>query len=774
MEAAFGRPLSVRYDLSRAEVILSLDSDFLTSGPGSLHYARDFAARRRAEDGSMNRLYMIESSPTNTGTLADHRLPVRASGVGSVAAALAAELGVPGAADQDSSSDVDRAAWIAAVAKDLAANRGRCAIIPGDYASSEVHVLAHALNAWLENVGSTVTLAEPVEEQPENETESLRQLVQDMAAGEVDLLLILGCNPAYEAPSDLDFRNAMTEVANRVHLGLYDDETAEYCHWHIPEAHYLESWGDSRSFDGSVCLTQPLIEPLYGGKTASEVLSLLSVDGERSCLSLLTDHWSQNFEPESFDSTWRKWLHAGFVTGQEAAAVTVTLTEGAVALACQRTAERGGRDSSLELIFRPDSTIYDGTFNNNGWLQECPKPITKLTWDNAALVGPALAQREGLVNEQVIELMVGERSLEVPVWVLPGHPGGCMTLHLGYGRSRVGRVGTGTGFNAYQLRESQAPWVATDVRIQKTDRTHALASTQLHSNIELESRESEKRHLVRVGTLELFEHEPDFAQHMGHNPSPELSMFPPVEYNGNAWGMSVDLNACTGCNACVIACQAENNIPIVGKEMVAMGREMHWIRIDRYFQGDLDEPHVHHQPVMCMHCEKAPCEIVCPVQATVHSDEGLNDMVYNRCVGTRYCSNNCPYKVRRFNFFKYNDTETPVLKMLRNPDVTVRTRGVMEKCTYCVQRINHGRIEAKKQGREIRDGEIKTACQQVCPTEAIVFGNINDAEAKVTQLKASPLNYNILAELGTTPRTSYLAKLRNPNHDLEKARDEGV
>mgnify|MGYP001818154382 FL=1 len=771
MEAAFGRPLSVRYDLSQADVILSLDADFLTAGPGALRHARDFAGRRRARDGEMNRLYIVESSPTSTGTLADHRLPVRASEIGGIATALAAELGVPGAAAQADPVEEDRAAWITAVARDLSAHRGRCAVLAGDYAPEEVHVLTHAINEQLATIGSTVILAEPLEERPENESESIRQLAQDMAAGDVDLLLVLGCNPAWEAPADLQFRAAMSEVGLRIHLGLYEDETAEYCHWHIPEAHYLESWGDSRSFDGGVCLTQPLIEPLYEGKTVSEILSLLTEGGERGGLDLLTDYWIQKAGAESFDATWRTWLHDGFVADQQSPPVAVSVSQEAVAKACQPSTEI--TDAGLEIIFRPDPTIYDGTFNNNGWLQECPKPLTKLTWDNAAIVGPALAQREGLANEQVIELSVGDRSIELPVWVQPGHPDGCVTLHLGYGRERVGRVGTGTGFNAYRIRDSHSPWLATDVRIQKTERSHPLASTQLHSNIELESEEAEKRHLVRVGTLELFEHEPDFAQHMGHAPSPELSLFPSLEYEGNAWGMSVDLNACTGCNACVIACQAENNIPIVGKEMVAMGREMHWIRIDRYFEGDLDEPHVHHQPVMCMHCEKAPCEVVCPVQATVHSDEGLNDMVYNRCVGTRYCSNNCPYKVRRFNFFKYNDTESPVLKMMRNPDVTVRTRGVMEKCTYCVQRINHGRVEAKKQGREIRDGEVKTACQQVCPTEAIVFGNINDPEAAVTKSKASPLSYSILAELGTVPRTSYLAKLRNPNHDLEKARDEG-
>ena len=772
MASAFGRPLSVRYDLTRADVVLSLDSDLLTSGPGSLRYARDFSSRRRAGDGSMNRLYMVESSPTNSGTLADHRLPIRQSELGAVAAALAAELGVPGATTT-LDLEADRTAWIAAAAKDLAASRGRSAIVPGDYASGEVHVLAHAMNQQLGNLGSTVTLAEPIEQRPENETESLRQLVRDMSAGEVDLLLILGCNPVYEAPVDLDFKTAMAEVGYRVHLGLYEDETAEFCHWHIPEAHYLESWADSRAFDGSICFTQPLIEPLYDGKTASEVLSLLTAEGEQAAESLLKEYWTLDLGSVDFEATWRIWLRDGFAAGRKAPAVEVSVFEGAVTEACQKVADGHDPSSDLELIFRPDPTIYDGTFNNNGWLQECPKPLTKLTWDNAAVMGPALAQRQGLVNEQLIELSVGDNSLEVPVWVLPGHPDGCLTLHLGYGRSRTGRVGTEAGFNAYHLRESGSPWMATAIRIQPTERTRALASTQLHSNIELESREAEKRHLVRVGTLELFEHEPDFAQHMGHAPDPELTLFPPIEYDGNAWGMSVDLSACTGCNACVIACQAENNIPIVGREMVAMGREMHWIRIDRYFQGNLESPQVHHQPVMCMHCELAPCEIVCPVQATVHSDEGLNDMVYNRCVGTRYCSNNCPYKVRRFNFFKYNDTETPVLRMLRNPDVTVRTRGVMEKCTYCVQRINHGRIEAKKEGREIRDGEVKTACQQVCPTEAIVFGNINDPQARVTQLKESPLDYSILAELGTVPRTSYLAKLRNPNQDLEKARDEG-
>ena len=782
-ESAFGRAVATRYDFAAADVVVALDADFLTSGPGAVRYARDFMSRRRAaaDHPEMNRLYAVESMPTATGTVADHRLPLRPSQLASFAAALAAEVGVPGASAPAGANVGSQGEWLRAVARDLQANRGSSVVVAGDYADSEVHALAHAINGHLDNIGRTVVHTEPLEAQSEGQTGSLADLADDMAAGEVDILVMLDCNPVYDAPVDLGFTAALRQVGRRVHLGLYRNETSEHCHWHVPAAHYLESWGDARAYDGTISLTQPLIEPLYDGKTAAEVLSVFTEEGSRPAHDLVRIYWQAALGETGFETRWRRALHDGFIADSALPAVDVALRTEAAAEASARIDETGQITDGVDLAFRPDPTIFDGRFNNNGWLQECPKPLTKLTWDNAALVSPALALEQGLENTQIVEVTVDDRSLELPVWILPGHADGCMTIHLGYGRTRTGRVGSGSGFDAYRLRTSAAPWTVTGARIRRTAKRYKLASTQLHSNIGLapgpneepgfgvEGEEAERRHLVRVGTLENFRQEPDFAQHMGHTPPEDLSMYPPWEFPGYAWGLSIDLGSCTGCNACVVACQSENNIPIVGKDMVAMGREMHWIRIDRYFEGELDHPDVHHQPVMCMHCEQAPCEVVCPVGATVHSSEGLNDMVYNRCVGTRYCSNNCPYKVRRFNFFKYNDTETPVLELLRNPDVTVRSRGVMEKCTYCVQRINHARIEAEKEEREIRDGEIRTACQQVCPTQAIVFGDVNDPESRVSHAKAAPLAYDILAELGTRPRTSYLAKLRNPNTSLEKA-----
>jgi molybdopterin-containing oxidoreductase family iron-sulfur binding subunit len=418
--------------------------------------------------------------------------------------------------------------------------------------------------------------------------------------------------------------------------------------------------------------------------------------------------------------------------------------------------------NSLEIIFRADPTVFDGCFANNGWLQELPKAITRLTWDNAALISPATAERLSLSNEELVELRYRGRSVHAPVWIVPGHPPDSVTVHFGYGRRRAGQVGTGTGFNAYALRTTDAPWFGAGLEIHKVGGRYPLSSTQHHQSME-------GRPLVRVGTLEEYRTHPDFAREMEEAPSRDMSLYPDEhKYEGYAWGMAIDLNSCVGCNACAMACQAENNIPIVGKTEVARGHEMHWIRIDRYYAGDVDNPATYHQPVPCMHCENAPCEVVCPVGATVHSSEGLNEMVYNRCVGTKYCSNNCPYKVRRFNWFKYSDFDTESLKPLRNPDVTVRSRGVMEKCTYCVQRINAGRIQAEKENRPIRDGEVVTACQQACPAEAIVFGDINDANSRVAKLKAEPRNYALLGSLNTRPRTTYLARLHNPNPEIGK------
>jgi molybdopterin-containing oxidoreductase family iron-sulfur binding subunit len=487
-------------------------------------------------------------------------------------------------------------------------------------------------------------------------------------------------------------------------------------------------------------------------------LAALLGQADRSGHDIVQGYWAGQYSAGDFETFWQTALHDGLIANTALAVKSVSLrTE----FGNQPSAETADAESDfpLEIIFRPDPSIWDGRWANNGWLQELPKPLTKLTWDNAALISPTTAGKLGLVNNDLVELAYGGQVVRAPVWLMPGQAEDSVTVYLGYGRTRAGSVGTGAGFNAYVLRTAARPWFGSGLQIRKTGEQYKLASTQIQHSIE-------GRNLLRVGTVEQFQAEPDFVRQLGSQPE-EISLYPKFEYKDNAWGMAIDLNACNGCNACVVACQAENNIPIVGKTEVLNGREMHWIRLDRYYQGDLANPETHQQPVLCMHCENAPCEVVCPVGATQHDHEGLNVMVYNRCIGTRYCSNNCPYKVRRFNFLQYSDLESESLKLQRNPNVTVRSRGVMEKCTYCVQRISAARITAKKEGREIRDGEIVTACQAACPTQAIVFGNINEPDSQVAKLKASPLNYGMLAELNTHPRTTYLAKLKNPNPELE-------
>ncbi len=759
---ALGRDVTVRHDLSRADVILALDADFLTTGPGSIPAARAFAARRRpgAHGDQMNRLYAAESTPTNTGGMADHRLPLAASKVEALAREVARALGLSQVAAGAGLDEAQRR-WAGIVARDLAAHRGSSLVVAGDGQSPAVHALAHALNRSLGNVGRTALLSDPVEPEPVLHAQSLGELVADMQAGAVDALLILGGNPVYTAPADVDFAGAMAKVALRVHLGHTFDETTALCHWHVPEAHELESWGDARAFDGTASVIQPLIAPLYDGRTPHEILAAAAGRTNASAHELVRETWQGRLGGGDFETAWKRALHDGLIPGTASPPLDVPLRpDWAARLPAPAAEAKGG---GLELILAPDPAVHDGRFANNGWLQELPKPLTRLTWENAALMAPATAARLGIASRDEVELELDGRKLLAPAWVLPGHAPDAVTLHLGYGRTRAGRVGNGAGVNAYALRTSSGSWFAAGLTVRPTGRRLTLACTQDHHSME-------GRHLVRHADLETYRHEPDFAHHVGHDPKPEMSLFPKAfEYPGHAWGMAIDLAACTGCNACVVACQAENNIPVVGKEQVAGGREMHWIRIDRYFEGGLDNPSLHQQPVMCMHCENAPCEIVCPVGATVHSSEGLNDMVYNRCVGTRYCSNNCPYKVRRFNFFLYQDWNTEPLKLQRNPDVTVRSRGVMEKCTYCVQRINGARIEARKEDRPIRDGEILTACQQSCPTGAIVFGDINDKGSKVAALKADPRNYGILTELNTLPRTTYLASVRNPNPEMEEA-----
>jgi molybdopterin-containing oxidoreductase family iron-sulfur binding subunit len=620
-----------------------------------------------------------------------------------------------------------------------------------------VHAMAHQMNGRLGNSGSTVTYHAPADAGVDV-AGTLAELTQDMGAGRVQLLLILGGNPVFTSPADVPFRDLLSRVGLTIHLGLYDDETAARCQWHVPEAHDLESWSDARNADGSVTLLQPLIEPLYHGKTPHELLAAFSDRPLRQGQEILREHWAGRMPGPGFEHRWRRALHDGVVEGTALPPREVRLRPFSIQEGESAEESAKGR---LELVFRMDPCVHDGRFANNGWLQELPRPLTKLTWDNAALVSPKTAESLGVASEDLVVLELGGRSVRAPVWVLPGHADGSVTVHLGYGRERVGRVGRRTGFNAYAIRPASEHWIARGLRIKKTGKQYPLAVTQDHGSME-------GRPLIRRADLSHYREHPDFAREMEEEPSPALSMYPPVKYEGHSWGMAIDLNACIGCNACTVACQAENNIPIVGKEQVRTNREMHWIRVDRYFEGDPADPSFHHQPVPCMHCEDAPCEQVCPVAATVHSSEGLNDMVYNRCVGTRYCANNCPYKVRRFNFLEYSDTHSPTTRLLFNPNVTVRSRGVMEKCTYCVQRINAARNTAIVEGREVRDGEIRTACQQVCPAEAIVFGDLNDPRSGVSRLKAGPRNYALLGNLNTRPRTTYLASLKNPHPSLVK------
>jgi molybdopterin-containing oxidoreductase family iron-sulfur binding subunit len=761
---AFGQAVEPIYRFAQADLIVSLDADFLADGPGHVRHARDFADGRRANPTGTattrkpNRLYAIESTPTITGAAADHRLPLRPEQIEQFAGALAAALDLAVTATETTAGLPQP--WLDALVADLQANRGRSLVIAGAYQPPAVHALAHAINSTLGNVGETVVYSAPLlanqPEQPATQLASLQALVAEMNDGTVDLLLILGGNPIYYAPADLDFAGALAQVAFSAQLGLYADETAAQTTWHIPAAHYLEHWSDARAYDGTVSIQQPLIEPLYAGHAIHELLDALISPEVRSSHDLVRTHWLEEHGEDGFDPFWRRALHDGLITDTAAAPRAVTLASD---LGSQLPANSAG--SELTLILRPDPSIGDGRFANNGWLQELPKPLTKLTWTNAALINPLTADGLGLTTGDLVELGSGEHTLQLPILLLPGHCEGAITVHLGYGRTQAGRVGNGTGANAYPLRTSDALWHVPGVTVRKVDAGQQLPITQNHHTMD-------GRDLIRVGTMAEFAADPQFVHDMGVH-VPEISLYPKMEYNENSWGMAIDLTACIGCNACVIACQAENNIPIVGKEEVINGREMHWIRIDQYYEGDLTNPATHHQPVTCMHCENAPCEVVCPVAATMHDSEGLNTMIYNRCVGTRYCANNCPYKVRRFNFLEFTDYDSESLQLQRNPNVTVRSRGVMEKCTYCVQRISAARITAKLEGRPIQDGDVMTACQSACPTRAINFGNLNDPTSAVVQQKASPLNYGLLTELNTQPRTTYLARLRNPNPALAEA-----
>jgi molybdopterin-containing oxidoreductase family iron-sulfur binding subunit len=751
----------------------------------------------------MNRLYAVEGVYSLTGAMADHRLRLESRQIAPFLAALAARLAPPEAGASGlagaSVTGVD-SRWLDALAKDLQANRGKGLIVAGERQPAAVHAAVCALNTYLGNTGKTVSYYE-TKDAVLPSVSALASLVSAMQGGAIKTLVVLGGNPVFDAPADLDFAAAMAKVPQSIALGQSVDETSVKATWHIPRAHYLESWGDARAVGGPLSVVQPLILPLFGGRSAVEVLGLMVGGKDRPGYEIVRETWKPILGEGESDTKWNRVLHDGFLAGSELPEVAPTLT-GQPLAELGRLAEALAKADGLEVVFLPSASLHDGRFANDGWLQELPDPLTKLTWDNPALISPTTAGSLGLANQDWVRLDYAGRSLELPVWLLPGMTDGVVALTLGYGRSQAGRIGSGVGFNAFTLRSSNAPGFGSGITLTKLARTFPISATQEHGSME-------GRPVVRESTLAELRSAADSAKASAsaeatadkpaagptpaegtHAPDPHIpsgtasphGVFPedPPHFSlwkehtydqGHQWGMTIDLNSCIGCNACMTACQSENNVPVVGKVQVAKGREMHWIRVDRYFSGEpTGSPEVVFQPIPCMHCEDAPCEQVCPVAATVHDAQGLNVMVYNRCIGTRYCSNNCPYKVRRFNFFNYTKDTPDVLKLAMNPDVTVRARGVMEKCTYCTQRINRVKIDARLAGREVRDGDVKTACQQACPASAIQFGDIRDKSSAVGKAKADPRNYALLDELNTKPRTTYLAKVRNPNPDLEQER----
>jgi molybdopterin-containing oxidoreductase family iron-sulfur binding subunit len=913
---AFGKPLNVVYDFNRADVVVSLDADFLGTGPGHVRYSRDFADRRKLRAGGkdaaeiaagreaatpekpfkegikseqadklLNRLYAVETMPTNTGAVAEHRLAITSGEIETFARALATAVGVtgvpPGGALSKAAQD-----WVAPLAADLKdpARNGKVIVVVGDHLAPSLHALAFAINDKLGALGKTVKLVEPVEATAPGKMMDLKALTGELAAKTADALLILGgANPAHTAPADVDFAAALAAFGKdpakfSLHLGSHVDETGVLCDWHVNEAHYLETWGDVRGYDGTATIQQPLIAPLHGGKSAIELLATLMKPAEsgvpaapRDPMEIVRDTWKAEFHkknpqpPEkkdgAFERFWQTAVRAGVVAGSAsppvAAGLATTWATGAAASPPPPSA------NDLEINFRACPALFDGRFANNGWLQELPKPLTKISWDNAAYLSPKTASElklpkidfrwtageHGRAEVSVLEIDVNGKKVKAPAWVLPGHADGAVTVHLGHGRTRAGTYAAHTpdepntegqpyrGFNAYPLRTSAAPWSAP-AKVTKTGKTYFLACTQGHWAMAEKDPVSGKmldRKPVRRGSVAEYKKNPKFAKippmatgetegindnmphpkgykdHHAHDQRLHpLNMYQPAEglapgmreFQQRRWGMAFDLSACTGCSACVIACQSENNVPVVGKKEVTRGREMYWINIDRYYTGnesDANAVQAYFQPRMCVQCENAPCEIVCPVGATVHSTDGLNDMTYNRCVGTRYCSNNCPYKVRRFNFLTFQDWSTDTIKLGRNPDVSVRSRGVMEKCTFCVQRIRGAEIVAERELARwtgltdaeraamkdalppgfrkepdpakgevlIQDGEIVTACQAACPSGAVVFGDLNDPTAAVSRWKNEPSNYGLLAELNTRPRLTYTAVVRNPNPNMK-------
>ena len=754
---AFGKPLDTVPHLDKAAVVLSLDAGLFAQGPAGLRQAQDFFRRRRADGGGIGacRLYAVHATPNLTASIADEQLSLPPREIEALVWRLAARLGMAlPTANTDEASEPARK-WESALAAALGKQRGRALIVAGGCTGAQTRALVHAMNAHLGNQGTTLDYIDAVEVDPVHHGDSIKKLVDDMRAGEVDGLFILGGNPAYDAPADTGFGAALQKLPFSAHLGLYRDETARLATWHLPQSHNYEQWSDARAFDGTAGIVQPLIAPLYGGRSMHEVLALLLADGERDAHALVQKTWRSAAGSGDFGAFWRDALMQGMVPGS----VFRFAHAGPPRMPSPPGTPKPA-DDALQLLFVADPSVGDGSFANNSWLQELPRPFSKLVWDNAALMGPATARRFDVENGDVVRLSLDHRSIDAPVWISEEQAEGAVALPLGYGRRAAGKVGNGVGFDAYRLRSLAAARENLAVRLEKTGTRHWLVTRQPYM-------ETEGRDIVRAMPLARYRRDPH--DNYPPEPAPDETLYPQYRYDDYKWGMAIDLNACIGCNACTIACQAENNIPVVGKEEVARGREMHWIRVDRYrvqMAGDAKRRRTVFQPVPCMHCENAPCEEVCPVGATVHDSEGLNVQVYNRCVGTRFCSNNCPYKVRRFNFLQYSEDKVTTLIAQKNPDVTVRRRGVMEKCTYCLQRITRARITAEEEGRRIRDGEVVTACEAVCPTNAIVFGDLNDPNSRVNRAKASRLDYHLLAELNTRPRTSYAARVVNDDPEL--------
>ena len=760
---AFGRALDPVLDLRRADVIVCLDADILATGPFHCRYARQFADGRRvrSKTDTMNRLYVAEPLLTVTGAAADHRLRSKARDITAIAVALLRETGaaVTGAPWLEALSGpvsqwherAEVTPWVRAVARDLVAHRSRSLVVAGDGQPDIVHALAALLNVALGNVGESVSYVVPALLDAGSPDHGLEPLLADLDAGRVQSLVILGGNPSYTAPRDLELPRRMRAAKSTMYLGTHANETAKDCDWLVPLAHYLESWGDARALDGTLSIVQPLIAPLFGGRTATDILSLFLSSPDAPAHDALAAYW-RGANP-ALGAGWLQALQRGVVPGTASRAEPVTVVTEDLA---RRLGAVPPRSESLELVVRADSKVYDGTFANNAWLLELPDAMTKLPWGNAALVSPTTAARLHLATEDVVTLSLRGASIEAPVFVMPGHADDSIALMLGYGREgdeELGRVGV----NAYRLRTSRGLAFDDGLELVKTGRSQPLATTQEHWS-------TENRPVALSAKLE------DYEKRQGDvvagQSAVRQTLYQLKPAGVNQWAMSIDLTACTGCNVCIIACQAENNVPIVGEEGVRKNREMQWIRLDRYFSGSESDPVVDVEPMACQHCEKAPCEYVCPVGATVHSPDGLNEMVYNRCVGTRFCSNNCPYKVRRFNWFDYNQDKSEPQKMVMNPDVTVRARGVMEKCSYCVQRIRESEIHARIEGVPMADGAVTTACQQACPSKAIVFGSLTDPSSEVSKLHANERTYNVLDELGTAPRTRYMVRLRNPNPEL--------